>query len=316
MLKIMSLTAASLLAFVSPKNDDYQKTASGLLYKIVTPGSGPQVKLGDVLKINYVQKINDSVLSDSYKTMPVYAQADSVGAVYQPNEIFRLLHKGDSVVILQFADSILAKMPMGGGSILKKGDKLYLTFKVEDVLANDAAAKADRDKEIKAIGDRQIAAIETKLKSEGIKAVKTRKGTYVAIKNPGTGIAIDSGKVVSVKYTARTSDDGREFESNKDSEPFTFTVGQKQVIEGWDEGMRMLKKGGKAILYVPGFLAYGPQAGPGGKPFESLEFDVEIVDVKNPAAKPAPKKATTAKPAQKPKPKTTTQTQSKTPAKK
>jgi hypothetical protein len=51
----------------------------------------------------------------------------------------------------------------------------------------------------------------------------------------------------------------------------------------------LLKKGGKATLYIPGFLAYGPQPGPGGKPFESLVFDVDVEDVADKA--PAPKAA-------------------------
>jgi FKBP-type peptidyl-prolyl cis-trans isomerase len=320
MKRILSLAAAAtLLAFTSPKNDDYQKTASGLLYKIVKPGNGQQAKLGEVLKINYVQKINDSVLADSYKTMPVYAQVDSVGAIYQPNEIFRLLHKGDSVVILQFADSILSKMPMAGGSILKKGDKLYLTFKVEDVLPNEAV-NADREKEIKAIGDKEVAAIESKLNGKGItNAKKTGKGTFVVIQNPGAGPAIDSGKKVSVRYAGKAFDTEQEFENNigEGKTPFIFIVGQKQVIEGWDEGLRLLKKGGKATLYIPGFLAYGASPGPGGKPFESLIFDVEIVDVKSTAApKVAPKKAPVGKATQKPKPTTSTQSKPKTPVKK
>lgn len=318
MLKIVSLAAAaSLLAFTSPKNDDYQKTSSGLLYRIVTKGSGPQAKIGEVLKINYVQKINDSVLANSYKTIPVYAQVDSVGPVYQPNEIFSLLHKGDSVEILQFADSILAKMPMAGGSILKKGDKLFLSFKIEDVLPDEAAVKVDREKDMSAINDRQVAEIESKLKREGIKAIKAGKGTYVSIHNPGTGIAIDSGKQVFAKYTGKIFDNDSVFETNMDKEPFKFTVGQKQVIEGWDQGLRLLKKGGKATLYIPGFMAYGANAGPGGKPFENLIFDVEIVDVKTPVApKPAAKKVAPVKPVQKAKPKTSTQAKTKTPAKK
>jgi FKBP-type peptidyl-prolyl cis-trans isomerase len=295
MTKITSIAvaAAAVLGLTACNNAGYKKTASGLMYKIVKQGSGPQVKLGEVLKINYVQKINDSILMDSYKTMPVYAQADSVGAIYQPNEIFRFLHKGDSVVILQFADSILAKMPMAGGSILKKGDKLYLNFKVEDILANEEAVRTDREKEMNAIGDKQVAAIESKLKSKGItNAQKTGKGTFVVIQNPGEGTAIDSGKYVSVRYTGKLFDTDKEFENNRGTEKpaFGFTIGQHQVINGWDEGLRLLKKGGKATLYIPGFLAYGPQPGPGGKPFESLVFDVDVEDVADKA--PAPKAPT------------------------
>lgn len=294
MTKITSIAvaAAAVLGLTACNNAGYKKTASGLMYKIVKQGNGPQAKIGEVLKINYVQKINDSILADSYKSLPVYAPVDSVGPIYQPSEVFRFLHKGDSVVMLQLADSILAKFPMAGGSILKKGDKLYLTFKVEEVLANEAAVRDDREKEMSAIGDKQTAAIEAKLKSKGISnAQKTGKGTFVVIQNPGDGAAIDSGKYVSVRYTGKLFDTDKEFENNRgEGKPaFSFTVGQHQVIPGWDEGLKLLKKGGKATLYIPGFLAYGPNPGPGGKTFEALVFDVDVEDVADKA--PAPKAA-------------------------
>ena len=68
---------------------------------------------------------------------------------------------------------------------------------------------------------------------------------------------------------------------------FKLIIGSHQVIQGWDEGLRFFKKGGRGTLYVPGFLAYGPQPGPGGKPFEALEFDIELVDVTDAPAQPA-----------------------------
>jgi FKBP-type peptidyl-prolyl cis-trans isomerase len=56
-------------------------------------------------------------------------------------------------------------------------------------------------------------------------------------------------------------------------------IGKAQVIQGWDDGLRKFKKGGKGTLYVPAFLAYDQQQGPGHKPYENLIFDIEIADV-------------------------------------
>jgi FKBP-type peptidyl-prolyl cis-trans isomerase FkpA len=61
------------------------------------------------------------------------------------------------------------------------------------------------------------------------------------------------------------------------------------VIPGWDDGLKVFKKGGKGTLYIPAFMAYDAQPGPGRKPFENLMFDVEIVDVTDaPAAAATP----------------------------
>jgi FKBP-type peptidyl-prolyl cis-trans isomerase len=52
------------------------------------------------------------------------------------------------------------------------------------------------------------------------------------------------------------------------------------VIEGWDEGLKLFKAGGKGTLYIPGFLAYGKNANPPFKSFEALTFDVEVLNSK------------------------------------
>src|SRR6202040_2500997 len=110
------------------------------------------------------------------------------------------------------------------------------------------------------------------------------------VKSAGEGTQVDSGKQVSVRYTGKLFPSGKEFESNAEpsKEPFKFVVGQGQIIQGWDDGLRKFKKGGKGTLYIPAFLAYDQQAGPGHKPYENLIFDVEVVDVTD-APKQEPK---------------------------
>ena len=262
------------------------------MYRIVSAGTGPVVRKGEILKFHYSQKINDSLLYSSFETVPGYAKVDSVGAVYNPMEVFSYLHKGDSVQIVQLADTLLKKMPPGQQAIIKKGDKITLTMKVLDVLNNDAMVQPDQLKEMQGETSREDAAIKTYLSKKNINAQKTAKGVYVAIQSPGTGASIDSGKYVSVKYTGKLFPSGKVttekvFETNTDKEPIGFKVSTGQVIPGWDEGMKLLKKGGKATLYIPSTMAYGQQPVPAGKPFENLIFDVEVVDVSDSA--PAPK---------------------------
>ena len=61
-----------------------------------------------------------------------------------------------------------------------------------------------------------------------------------------------------------------------------------RVIKGWTEGMKLVGKGGKIILYIPSELAYGPRgAGRAIGPNEALEFTVELIDVK-PFEEPKP----------------------------
>jgi FKBP-type peptidyl-prolyl cis-trans isomerase len=100
---------------------------------------------------------------------------------------------------------------------------------------------------------------------------------------PGTGEqAVKAGDTVSVQYTGKLTD-GTKFDSSYDhgGAPFTFTVGQGQVIKGWDQGLIGMKVGEERKLTIPGDLAYGPDGIPGTiPPNATLVFDVQLVSIK------------------------------------
>ena len=75
---------------------------------------------------------------------------------------------------------------------------------------------------------------------------------------------------------------GKKFDSSRDNggKPFEFELGKGQVIKGWDEGIAMMKKGGKAILIIPSSIAYGDSDKGIITPYSTLVFDVELMDVK------------------------------------
>ena len=103
--------------------------------------------------------------------------------------------------------------------------------------------------------------------------------TYVEVK-AGKGKAPRRGDTVAVHYVGRL-ENGKEFDnSHKRGQPIEFSLGVGQVIQGWDEGIGMMKEGGKASLIIPPELGYG-QRGAGGiiPPNATLIFDVELVKV-------------------------------------
>ena len=291
--------AAACVALLSTAacKANYDKTPSGLVYRIVSTKGGAPVKVGEFVKFNVELKLSpkDSILNTTYGKFPGYGKIDTGAQVsYSFFEIMPKCKVGDSV---EFSISIDTLKKRGlipdynniftRNGLIKGRFTILKTFEKEDLI------KADYDAETAALKTKEIASLQDYITKKGIKAQKTKNGVFVEIDEPGDpSVKVDSGKTVAIMYKGYLQDGGKVFDTNMDSskhhtDPIEFPVGAGRVIPGWDEALPYFHKGAKGKILVPSTLGYGMR-GMGGDipPNANLIFEIEIKDVKETPAQP------------------------------
>lgn len=249
-------------------------------------GDGADIKEGQQLKVQFalIDPANGSVLQDTYSKDP---QTVSMDAFKQDPALYDVLKK--SKVGVQVAYAIPGQQtpvdPSASPSARPTTPPSQLMI-MQVVEAKDAPGKADQGTVDQLKKDGALPSVDTK---------DPKKPAFQAPKNPqeidqlvvdvieeGDGETITNGATAEVNYAGWTLSDGKQFDSSFErGQAFPVTVGQGQVIKGWDMGLEGLKSGTKAILTIPGDLAYGDNAS-GGRPAGTLVFYVEIGKVTPP----------------------------------
>jgi FKBP-type peptidyl-prolyl cis-trans isomerase len=171
----------------------------------------------------------------------------------------------------------------GGGTKESQADKFASTAEQQAKTLTSAAATATTPtptatKVTPSAGERDIAT-KPKIPKQSGAAPKTLKVEDLI---SGSGPAAKSGDKVSVRYVGVLYDNGKEFDSSwkRGKAPFQVTLGQGQVIQGWDQGLVGMKVGGRRRLTIPPDLAYGAQGQPPTIPANStLVFDVDLTKI-------------------------------------
>ncbi|WP_188559421.1 FKBP-type peptidyl-prolyl cis-trans isomerase [Hymenobacter glacieicola] len=246
----------------------FQRQASGLYVAITQPGTGPTAQKNQIVSAKYSGSfLNGNVFdsnTNSYNLLDFPLGQNIMIPAWE--EGFTLLNKGAKATFL--VPSALAYREVGAGPI-PPNTVLRFDVEVVDVAASIDYAARDEATIQKYIADKKLTGFQ-----------RQPSGLYVAITQPGTGANAKKGQTAAARYTGTTLD-GKVFDSNTSAaSPFSFVVGNGQVIAGWDEGFTLLNKGSKAILLLPSNLAYGNRAVSTIPANSILRFDVELADIK------------------------------------
>ncbi len=286
---IAACIGTAFIACHKPEHPGFEKSASGLFYKEYLKGKDTlHPHVGDRVTLQIVCKTEkDCTLIDTRKGnghLPLVLRK----SVY-PNDVFEAIatmHAGDSTGFLLNAKDYFEKLErMKPPAFIDSMSMLHFTVKIDKiepktiVEAEQKKHMEEQQKAAAAAKEEEPGLLEKYLADNKIKAKPTKTGMYIIETEKGKGDAIKAGQTLQVKYTGKFID-GQVFDSSENSgKPFEFQVGKQQVIPGWDEALLTMKKGGKANLIIPSSLAYGDGGGR-MKPYATLLFDIEIVDVK------------------------------------
>jgi FKBP-type peptidyl-prolyl cis-trans isomerase len=139
-------------------------------------------------------------------------------------------------------------------------------------IQNMMEAKAEKEK------DEGVKFLEENKMKDGVQS--TPSGLQYKVIQEGTGAKPAATDVVKVHYHG-TLINGEVFDSSVDrGEPVSFPL--NQVIPGWTEGLQLMSKGSKYMFYIPENLGYGSRSMGNIKPYSTLIFEVELLDI-NPA---------------------------------
>jgi FKBP-type peptidyl-prolyl cis-trans isomerase len=290
----MALMMVGTMSACAEKNPypGYEKNQNGLYYQFFTQNEGELPQIGDLIELKICCMIND--------TTPLIPNTQNMMKLQEPaflgdlNEGLAMMHKGDSASFIVNTDSTFKYLFMQPTlpEEFKSTDVMRFEVKVVDfmpekVYAQNFANDVKNRNEQRAIQLQNDFAEESAtaardlakyLAKNNIVAEPTESGLYYVVTEPGNGEKPEVGKPVTMHYTGKLIDDTVFDSSVERNQPFQFVLGVGQVIPGWDEGVQLMTKGEKGMLYIPYYLGYGERDMGEIPPFSNLIFEVELID--------------------------------------
>lgn len=290
-----ALMVASVMSSCSEKNPypGYEKNQNGLYYKFYTQNEGNTPQKGDLLEVVF-----SCIVNDRNEVIPVTSNVFKLESPLFAGDIFEgmsMMHKGDSASFIVNIDSTFKTffnrptLPEEfQSSDVMRFEMLLKDFYPESEYSQRMALK------VKEANDERAATLKAEHPEETAKAaealskyfeknkivVEPLKSGLCYVKTvEGNGEKPNVGNMVQMHYTGRLLD-GTVFDSSVErGQPFSFPLGVGRVIPGWDEGVQLMSKGEKGVLYIPYYLAYGDRAAGDQIPaYSNLVFEVELID--------------------------------------
>lgn len=285
--RILSIVALTALVMACDSTPEYVELESGLKFRKVTDGGDTtRTQPDQVMNVVMTHTINDSILYDSGDEMG-YFMNPQIGLPPNLQEIFLQCGVGDSV---QIQMDYTEYSQMTGRPTTPADSATIVTWNIKVREIEKETVIVERIQAEQMATDSGI--IDEYLVNNNLEANTTEEGIGVVTLESGNGEFPKAGDRVKVNYAVRLMDgtlidtsnealakENNMYNAQREYAPYEFTLGNREVIEGWDLGIPYVDKGGKAKLLIPSQFAYGSRNNGGPIPPNSvLVFDVEVVD--------------------------------------
>ncbi len=236
--------------------ESFEISADGLHYKFHNNNEDEiRPAVGDEITYSIVMRKRDSILFSSYdtrehkkRTMPLSPKKNPI------LQAFKMMGLHDSITLALFVDSLPKRMTKN----FRSGDTMLVDLKILDIRKKETVDK--ELVELKAKAQRVNKNIKGHIKkylSGQLDFESTNSGLRYVVEQKGQGKSPKVGEKVDIHF-AGFLNNGEEFISSfRKGESVSFPVGKGYVVKGLDEGLQLLKEGGKATLFVPYKLGYG-----------------------------------------------------------
>ncbi len=273
---------------------DFEKTETGLMYKFYNRGTDtlhPQYE--QVVTVKMAKRLGDSVLESTNLIDPngidQYLRKTTFNGAVEEGILMMTI--GDSATFLICTDSINKYYPAKDSTKnFKPNSYLAFDIKLMNIKTMEDVQWEQEQKRKAYTNDRkekEPQELSQYIQDNHIEVNPTVSGLYLIETTKGKGTSPKEGDSVTVHYTGMFLD-GTIFDSSvKRNQPFGFVVGTKQVIEGWEQAIKMMKKGTAVSIILPSSLAYdstgyiNPQTGKYFiPPYSPMKFDIQLLEIK------------------------------------
>lgn len=280
---------ACAITYFGFSQSQFRQSVSGLEFNIIVKNEGKTAKIGDLVTLDMLIKAdNGHEVRNSYKEgksilFPIkYRHHDA--DIY---EAISLMAEGDSAIFRLSADSTYEKVfrkPLPDA--IKKGSMLTLYAKVYKI-RSQKQYKAEQQKLYEAKFAEEIEKLKV-LDDQNIKSFLSTQpeageyeeidDVYLRVLKAGKGKIPAKGQAVVFHYTTYLLN-GKKIESSYDvnNQPVSFTLGENNVIKGWEVAFANVTEGSEFELIVPSHLAYGPIEKKNIPRNSNLKFNIKFI---------------------------------------